>query len=337
MRILILKLAAIGDVIMALPMVTAAKAMAADVHITWICGETVAPLLKRVPAINRLIVVDERTLFRGGAAARAAAVFAVWRQLGLSHFDLVAMGNADRRYSLLLKSTRGDVFRSFRREGRPHPLPGRQHSDEYVRLITGVDGPSAPRFDLPAFRLPDLENHRRQIDAAGSGPVAVIAPGGARNVMGDQLWRRWPTNHYVALTKLLLQRGFRVIVVGGPSDADVTPRLADLNVLNLIGETELPDLVGVLSLADVIVSHDTSIIHLARLAKRPALGLFGPTIPFEKLFPSSGSMSIWGGEHLPCRPCYDGVNFHACNDNQCMKSIDVNDVLAAVTTILSTK
>lgn len=337
MRVLILKLAAIGDVVMALPMVTAAKALSEDVHITWVCGRTVAPLLRRVPAINRLIVVDEQSLFRGGKTAKVAAVFAAWRQLYFAHYNLVILGNADWRYRLLLKPVRADVFRSFRRDGRPHPLPGRHHSDEYVRLITDVDGPFAPRFDLPTFQMPDVANVRRQLEAVGEGPVVAVAPGGARNVMGEQLWRRWPTKHYAALVELLIKRGFRVIVVGGPTDADVTPSLADLNVLNLIGKTDLPDLVGVLSLADVIVSHDTSIIHLARLSNRPVLGLFGPTTPFEKLFPSNDSMFIWGGERLPCRPCYDGVNFHPCPDNQCMKSIEITDVFAAITKILAAK
>lgn len=335
MRVLILKLAALGDVVMALPMITAAKSRAADVHITWVCGRAVAPLLTRFAAIDRLVVVDERALFRGRGVEKMVAILATWRQLGFAHYDLAVVGNADRRYRLLLKFVRANVFRTFRRDGRPQPLAGRHHSDEYVRLITSVEGPHARRFDPPTFELPAIGKFRAQLDALGDRPVVAIAPGGARNVMGDQLWRRWPTRHYVAFAEQLIERGLRVVVLGGPTDTEMISSLSHLPLLNLIGKTDLPELVGVISLADVVVSHDTSFIHLARLAKRPVVGLFGPTMPFEKLFPSDGSMSIWGGAHLPCRPCYDGVNFHDCPDNQCMKSIDVNDVVAAVTSVLA--
>ena len=148
MRVLILKLAALGDVVMALPMITAAKSLADDVHITWVCGRAVAPLLRRFTAIDRLVVVDEKALFLGKRREKVAAVIDVWRQLGLAHYDLAVVGNFDHRYQLLLKTVRADVFRAFRRDRRPHPISGRHHCNEYVRLITGVEGPCARRRNL---------------------------------------------------------------------------------------------------------------------------------------------------------------------------------------------
>ena len=63
-RYLIVKIAAIGDVIMAIPMIDAIRKQDAASHITWICGRSVVPLLQKFP-IDRLIVVDESKLLSG--------------------------------------------------------------------------------------------------------------------------------------------------------------------------------------------------------------------------------------------------------------------------------
>jgi hypothetical protein len=57
--VLIVKLAAIGDVVMALPMVTALRSAESGTRITWLCGATVAPLLRCVDGIDELVVVED--------------------------------------------------------------------------------------------------------------------------------------------------------------------------------------------------------------------------------------------------------------------------------------
>src|SRR5271163_4541575 len=86
---LIVKLAAIGDVAMALPMVTALRAQHPGCRIAWLCGESTRPLLACVDAVDELIVVDERALLAGSRAARVAATVALWRRLVGRRFDLV--------------------------------------------------------------------------------------------------------------------------------------------------------------------------------------------------------------------------------------------------------
>lgn len=63
-KILVVKIGAIGDVVMALPMLQYLKNQKKTTHITWICGNSSAPLLHKLSLIDDIIVVDEHKIFR---------------------------------------------------------------------------------------------------------------------------------------------------------------------------------------------------------------------------------------------------------------------------------
>src|SRR5258706_15345699 len=87
--VLIVKLAAIGDVVMALPMVTALHAQDAATRITWLCGNTVAPLVQSVEGIDECIVVDDVAVLSGNRSQKAQAVMAGWWTPRGLRFDLL--------------------------------------------------------------------------------------------------------------------------------------------------------------------------------------------------------------------------------------------------------
>lgn len=329
MNVLFVKLGAIGDAVMSLGLVSALEAVHPGGRLTWLCGRGIEPLLRLFPQIQELVVVDEHRLFGRSKLRALLELSRLQRRLFARRFDLVLHGNVDWRYRLLTALVRAKQTRGWNRSrARPWPVPGRYHGDEYTRLVTLADAsedrhwlPPAPRFTLsPAIR-----------DAlAGPGPLQVLAPGGAKNVLADSSLRRWPLPHYVRLARILVQRGHRVVLTGGEGDHWVRPAFSDLPHVDLIGRTSLPDLLGVYRLATTIISHDTSSVHLPRLVGAPVVALFGPTMP-SQFFPASArGRVIWGGEHLACRPCYDGRHYAACRNNVCMTSITVERVLEAI-------
>src|SRR5271168_247611 len=103
---LIVKLAAIGDVAMALPMVGALRAQHPGCRIAWLCGESTRPLLACVADVDELIVADERALLSGSHAARIAATLSLWRRLAGRRFDLVLTAHTDPRYRRLTQPVR---------------------------------------------------------------------------------------------------------------------------------------------------------------------------------------------------------------------------------------
>src|SRR4029453_14009074 len=95
--VLIVKLAAIGDVVMALPMVTALRAQDVATQITWLCGSTAAPLVEGVEGIDECVVVDDVAVLAGNRAQKAQAVMNGWSTLRGRRFDLVITAHSDPR------------------------------------------------------------------------------------------------------------------------------------------------------------------------------------------------------------------------------------------------
>lgn len=318
---------------MALSMLPAIEATYPDAHFTWMCGQIIEPLLRLYPRINELVVVNERALFAKSKITAIREVLSVQKRMFGRHFDLVLHGNVDQRYRLLTRTVRAGETRGWHRDGLRHwPISGRYHGDEYARLITGHDPAPQPTHTLAPLKLglPSL----LQAKLNGPGKLVVLSPGGAKNILSDSALRRWPVQSYAALAKQLADAGLRVALIGAESDQWVLPAFTGVPVINLIGQTTLEELLGILGAAAAVVSHDTSCLHLARLVATPAVALFGPTIPHEKVTGLELENLLWGGVNLPCRPCYDGAKYAGCANNLCMQSISPEAVWQKVEKIL---
>lgn len=337
---LIVKLAAIGDVVMAMPMVSALLAKDPQTRITWMCGHTAAGLVKRVDGVSEVVAVDEAAMLAGSTAAKVAAVLRAWASIRGRHFDAVYTAHSDARYRMLAWPAAAKERRSL--AGGKHArgkVAGRTHTDEYARLVTGQDDFRATPFAFPPIRVdlpPDLAL-RIQAFNPDALPLAAIAPGGARNVARDNPLRRWPVDRYAQLANALTQRGLRVAVIGSATDGWVRPAMQAARVLDLIGATDLPALAAVLKQCAVVVAHDSGPLHLARLVGTPVVSLLGPTPPSMFFRDNQRANVLWPGGALPCAPCYDGVNFAKCGNNACMKMIEIDSVLESACALATGK
>ena len=90
------------------------------------------------------------------------------------------------------------------------------------------------------------------------------------------------------------------------------------------------DLAGLLAEATLVVSNDTSVMHLAGVVGTPVVALFGPTSPL--LYGPRGERHLVFYKHLYCSPCLSNYNLKVsrCTDPVCMKSITVAEVLAGI-------
>src|SRR5450432_3313490 len=135
---------------MSLYMVTAIKAQDPDAAITWMCGQGVAPLVRQVEGIREVIEVDEAAILAGTSAAKFAAVAGAWRKTFGRRFDVVYIAHFDARYRMLARAVRAKTIRSLGGgNGIRSIVPGRTHTDEYVRLVTGHDDWHAQNFSAP--------------------------------------------------------------------------------------------------------------------------------------------------------------------------------------------
>ena len=106
--------------------------------------------------------------------------------------------------------------------------------------------------------------------------------------------KEWPISHFVELGKRLVAAGETVVLIGAKEDVDKGRAIVDgvgsNNVVNLIGDTNLKELIEVIRHSALYISADTGPLHIANALKVPLIALFGTTCP-ERTGP-------YGGDHI---------------------------------------
>lgn len=331
-KILIIKIGAIGDVIMSLPLLQALK-HDSEVQITWICGKTVEPLLKKTELIDELISVNEESLFNKGYLSSFLELFSIWKKIGFRFFDRIIILYSDPRYRVISFFSFGKKL--FFGKNRKK-IPGRYHAEEYLSLGLNLDGPTIPKAIYPSMPV-SLEEKFIPIFKSKI-PLIALAPGGAKNLLSEISQKRWPIDYYVSLAKQLLQSGYRVAITGSSTDNWVLEHFKNLEVINLVGQTSLLDLISIYKNCSLLITHDSSPLHLAKLAKCPTIALFGPTNPSEFIGEKNhpNIFVFWEGKTLACCPCYDGKKFSVCSKNLCLENISPEVVFKQATWMLDT-
>ena len=335
MNVLIVKIGAIGDAIMALGALNWLKKTSPSIHVTWLAGEKIVPLLQSSNLADRIVSVKEENLFGRSRLKAFEAIFGIWKKLWRIKYDLIIIGHRDIRYRALITPVRcreirilGDIKR-----GRQNPVPGRYHGDEYLRLLSGIDDSAMPPFTFPDIdvKAPEPE-FQKILPFKKVEPWILLFPGSAKNHLREDPLRRWPIERYVELAEQLLSNRHKVILCGSPADLWVGEPFIGMGVVDLIGKTDFNHLMWVIAQSDVVVAHDSGPLHLALLLKRPLVALFGPTDPSEKIprQKSSPVSLLCNGGEFSCSPCYDGKTYASCNKNICMESISAHEANQAV-------
>jgi heptosyltransferase II len=294
-KVLIIKIGAIGDVAMSLPMGEALS----DCDIDWLVGTAARPVVEWAGCAKRIIEVNHQKLLEAPFFIKLWHLSKVWVRLFGKKYDLVITAHPNYRYRVLTLFCLKKEHRQFR------PIPGRYHPHEYNTLAGGKK-----------LQWPQIPERERKF--------VVLAPGGDSISEPGKGLRQWPIENFVVLAKMLGD----VVIIGGPKDEWIKPFF--LGFTTIIGTKTIPELIDFFTTCRLVITHDSGPLHLARLGGAKVLALFGPTMPDEK----SREHVIWGGEHLACRPCYTGRTYAPCKRPLCMHSITPERVFAKVQDIL---
>lgn len=315
-------MAALGDAVMASTIVAAVQSRWPGAELTWAAGAPVAELVRTFCGVDRVIPVDDTALLRGSWSARVRALLSAWVTIGRG-YDVAIVAHTDKRYTFLAAfSGASDVRRHAADDGSA--IVGRWHGASYAELVGGTPT-TEPRLAKVDFaRLPVMAR------GGDSRPMVIVAPGGARNALRDDPLRRWPIASWQRLTERLVASGVRVVIVGGDGDHAEAAECEAAGGENRCGGTAVSELVALIHAADCVVSHDSSVLHLAILAGTHCVALFGPTRPGDRVPAGAAVTVLSAARGLPCAPCYDGRGYAPCALNRCLQDVTLEQVLGAV-------
>jgi heptosyltransferase-2 len=156
-----------------------------------------------------------------------------------------------------------------------------------------------------------------------NGPWIGLAPGASFGAA-----KRWPPERHAAVGEALARRGgARVAILGAEGERELGEAMAAQigpPALNLCGRTSLPELAGVLSQLELLVTNDSGPMHVAAALGTPVVAVFGPT-DWRETAPVGERHRIVR-EAVACAPC----KLRACPiDHRCMRRVELDRVVAA--------
>lgn len=185
-------------------------------------------------------------------------------------------------------------------------------SDEY----------SLPELQIsPTSQADALANHHL---AKPTQPVLALCPGAE---FGSA--KQWPEEYYAAIANAKIQEGWHVWIFGSPKDNVVAERIMQATqqrAVNLAGKTKLEEAIDLLSLATIIVSNDSGLMHIGAALRKPLVAVYGPTSASftPPLHKEAKILSL----KLDCQPCFQ----RTCplQHHRCMRELKPAEVLRAM-------
>lgn len=289
MKILIVKLGAIGDIIHTLPVLAAIRSEMPDAEVSWVAERRSAEILRGNPLIDNLIEVDTRSLRSGRTVDKLlSGLTKQVKDLRRFSFDtaidfqgllksgmIAKLSGARRRWGFSRPQLREPAARIFYTD-TVKVLPGSHVIDRNLSLARTALGAawSAPPLSFPIFTESEHKAEAAAIIARAGRNFAILNPA------GGWVTKLWPAENYGRLADLIWERfGIPSIVVAGPAESELASRVVSSSRSGKAFATE-PSLKGFFELASharVYVGGDTGPTHLAIAAGAPVIGIFGPT------------------------------------------------------------
>ncbi|MFL6196526.1 MAG: glycosyltransferase family 9 protein [Thermoanaerobaculia bacterium] len=309
MRILIVRTSALGDVIHALPVLTALRRHLPQAKIGWVVEEGMAPVLAGHPDLDELIVVRLRQWRRrsgGGAAGLRGFLSALEGFAPEVALDLMGNHKAGVISLLSLADRRIGFARPYRREPssslwitEPVVPRGMHAVDRMLSLLDALGLPPEPADFGPRKIFREEPAEIGNLLAADPEPYVLLHPGAG--------WvnKRYPPAWWgEAAGRLRAETGLRTWIAAAPNEetlaAEVEATAAGAAVT--VPAPDLPSLAALIRRSRLMMGGDTGPTHLARALGVPALMVLGPTDPDRHGpygFPEGAVF-----KRLPCSFCY---------------------------------
>lgn len=351
-RILVVKLADIGDAVLALPAIQALRDTFPSARIDVLTTEAGANVFRMSDAVNDVITLAKQRfdhirglISPGGLMSLAGLTFKLRRRrydtAVILHHLTTSFGA--RKFRALVRATGARTVAGLD-NGRGDFLThraidtgfGARAEWEYGLEIVEKIGASTDRT-RPRLSISDeaVRSARELVERQGAtGAFAIL-----HTEVGEfSPARAWPSRHFVDLARELIQSSEMPLVLVGVERrrAEYAELESIPGVINLVGRTSFPELCALVRAASLVIGCDSSVAHLAGAFERPLVTLFGPSNiwawkPYGastlNLDAAEISPGIANAVHIgmPCSPClYKGFRLgrpQGCQLRTCMTAM----------------
>ncbi len=334
--ILLIRITAIGDIVMSSPVASALKRNDPNTHITWVVHPAFASLLEDHPDIDEVITFDADEWTTLWKQKRLPALYKKVRELK----NKLRKRNYERAIDLQGRFTTGFIAWLSK---APHKIAlgseggnswfmtktisrnlgdQTQIGSEYRYLINQLGCSDAYwKMHVPRSQQAETNAKNKLKEKLGDSDYAVICP------FAQFPQKNWFEDYWEQI--ILRIRGryhLRTVIVGGINGKGAGEKMAKMSgAINLAGETSLEETASVIAGASLLIGVDTGLTHMGHALNIPTISLFGATYPYDYVDSDISKVIYLDRFCSPCRrnPTCQGKF-------QCMREITPDNVLTVI-------
>ncbi len=334
--ILVMRLSAIGDCVLTVPMVQTIRKHYPHITIDWMVDPIAYSLLNGLEGVNFIVVKKPRK-------------FAEYRQFYKDYkgksWDLLIAAQYSLRANLLYPAINAKMklgFGGWRARDGHKWFVDATVKDKPSHLLDGTFefleyfGETRRELAWP-FALPELADFEQGQPLVAEDYIVI-------NPAASSPKRSWLAERYAAVADYAIQHyGVKVVLSGGPAAVEkelaaAVEKHSKHSLINLVGKTSLKELAAVLKGAKAVISPDTGPAHIAAAVGTPTIGLY-TSVPAKATGPYT-SLEHTVDKYLEAAEKYLGKQEHQLkwhervNHDDAMALIEVNDVVEKLEKIL---
>jgi heptosyltransferase-2 len=307
-RILIVAPSWVGDALLSQPLLSRLKQQDPQSRIDILAPGWALPIFRRMPEVSETL----ESPFAHGELALGER-WRIARSLRARSYDrayvlpnsfksaLVPMfAGIPERLGFIGESRQWLLTDARRLDERALPLM----VERFAWLADAADAGLTRPVPRPQLRVTGAERAqlRQRLGLAAAGRVACFCPGAEYGPA-----KRWPAQYFGELAQRLGAEGYAVWLVGSAKERDIGDAISGscATAVNLCGRTTLDDAVVLLSCADLVVSNDSGLMHVAAAFDRPMIALYGSSSP--SFTPPLSDRAHVVKHEVPCSPCFQRV------------------------------
>lgn len=306
MKFFIVAPAWIGDAVLTQPLLARLKVLYPESRIDVLAANWVAPVYARMPEVNRILdnpfrhgELALRTRFRLGKQLAAEGYHRAYVLPNSLKSALVPFfSGIPERIGFIGESRYGLLNVRHTLDKVALPLMAERYAQLAEPIGIPVSRPLAPLNLISSVAY--QQQARDELGLESCKRPVVFCPGAE---FGPA--KRWPSTHFATLARVLVERGHSVWLLGSGKDKPIGDDIVSSTpgpCRNLCGQTSLEQAIDLIAQAELVVSNDSGLMHVAAALNRPLVALYGSSSPAFTP-PLSEHASVLR-LNLDCSPCF---------------------------------